>query len=80
MNDRIDELAEKAAEFANANEYAAVERRIWNNVFRNKFAELIIKECIERAKSVGDLRGATDDMIYGADMAAVQISKHFGVE
>ena len=45
-----------------------------------KFAELIVQKCIERAHSVGDLRGVNDDMIYGADTAAVQISKHFGVE
>lgn len=44
------------------------------------FAELIIRECIEQARSVGDLRGVNDDMIYGADYAGVQISKHFGVE
>ena len=45
-----------------------------------KLAELIVKECINQAHSVGDLRGANDDMIYGADTAAVKISKHFGVE
>ena len=45
MNDRIEELAEQAAEFANADEYAGIERRIWQNVFRNKFAELIVREC-----------------------------------
>ena len=45
-----------------------------------RFAELIVKECLAQARSVGDLRGATDDMIYGADIAALQITKHFGVE
>lgn len=45
-----------------------------------QFTELVIRECIKQAHSVGDLRGANDDMIYGADTAAVQISKHFGVE
>ena len=45
-----------------------------------RFAELIIRNCIEQAHSVGDLRGVNDDMIYGADYAAVQISKYFGVE
>ena len=39
----------------------------------------VVRECIEKAKSVGDLRGANDDVIYGADLAALQISKHFGV-
>jgi hypothetical protein len=48
--------------------------------FLKKFAELIVRECINQAHSVGDLRGANDDVIYGADTAAVKISKHFGVE
>ena len=45
-----------------------------------RVAELIVRECINQAHSVGDLRGTNDDMIYGADTAAVKISKHFGVE
>ena len=45
-----------------------------------QFAELIVRECINQAHSVGNLRGANDDMIYGADSAALQISKYFGVE
>ena len=45
MNDRIYELAEQAAEFTDANEFAAIERRIWDSIFRNKFAELIVREC-----------------------------------
>jgi len=45
-----------------------------------QFAELIVRECINQAHSVGNLRGANDDMVYGADSAALQISKYFGVE
>jgi hypothetical protein len=45
-----------------------------------KFAESIVRECINQAHSVGDLRGANDDMIYGADTAAARISKHFGIK
>jgi hypothetical protein len=47
---------------------------------QTKFAMLIIQECIEQAHSVADLRDANDDMIYGADIAAARIAKHFGVE
>ena len=46
----------------------------------DKFFELLVQECIEQAHSVAELRGVNDDMIYGADTAAVRISKHFGVE
>ena len=67
MNERIKELAEQVYGSQ------ATEQVI-------KFAELIVRECINQAHSVGNLRGANDDMIYGADTAAVKISKHFGVE
>ena len=66
MNERIQELAKEAG--------------IYLTEFEVKFAELIVWECINQAHSVGDLRGANDDMIYGADTAAMKISKHFGVE
>jgi hypothetical protein len=41
---------------------------------------LIIRECVNQAHGVADLRGANDDMIYGADTAAVRIHRFFGVE
>ena len=54
--------------------------RIEDTVFvPDKFAELIINECINQAHSVAELRGANDDMITGADRAAVQIGKRFGI-
>lgn len=46
----------------------------------NKFAELIVWDCIKQAHSVANLRGVNDQMIYGADSAAVLISKHFGIK
>ena len=78
MNQRIKELAEQAGIeewWDSGNECREVLQE-----HLEKLAELIVKECINQAHSVGDLRGANDDMIYGADTAAVKISKHFGVE
>ena len=75
MNRRIEELAEQCGFKPQPSIYDR------NQSFDiEKFAELIVRECINQAHSVGDLRGANDDMIYGADTAAVKISKHFGVE
>ncbi len=77
MNERIQELAEKAAEFANANEYAAVERRIWNNVFRNKFAELIVQECANVCEGVTK----EGEPLHLVSLGYSQnIKKHFGIE
>ncbi len=44
-----------------------------------KFAELIIRSCIDQAHAVSGLRGITEDMKYGADVSAVLIARHFGV-
>ena len=73
MNERIKELAVQAHAKDNTLHY-------YNPEFIEKFAELIIKECISQAHSVAELRGANEDMIYGADTAAGRIAKHFGVE
>lgn len=74
MNDRIRELAHLATDYY-SNGYVDCPE-----LNSHRFAQLIIQECIKQAKSVGDLRGANDDMVYGADLAALQIAKHFGVE
>ena len=75
MNERIRELALQAG--YQEDMFGAGH---WDMPECKKFAELIVRECVERAKSVGDLRGTNDDMIYGADVAAAQIIKHFGIE
>ena len=78
MNLQTETLAKQAAEYAI--EFATQDQALYIPKLMEKFAELIVRECINQAHSVGDLRGANDDMIYGADTAAVKISKHFGVE
>ena len=55
------------------------DRAKWESCIE-KFAELIVRECISQAHGVADLRGGNDDIIYGADLAAVRISKHFGIK
>jgi hypothetical protein len=51
---------------------------ITTNVYE-KFCELIVRECIHQAHNVALIHGANDDMIYGGDVAAGKIAKHFGV-
>jgi len=71
MNERIQKLIYKL------NDQVGLQ---WTNEDKLKFAELIVKECIDQAHGVANLRGTNDDMIYGADTAAVRIAKHFGVK
>ena len=80
MNERIRELLKQAEERYPRHLAVAVPEVVLRQDALEKFAQLIVRECINQAHSVGDLRGANDDMIYGADTAAVKISKHFGFE
>ena len=80
MNERIRELLNQAEERYPRHLAVAVPEVVLRQDALEKFAQLIVRECINQAHSVGDLRGANDDMIYGADTAAVKISKHFGFE
>jgi len=79
MNDRIYELAEQAAEFTDANEFAAIERRIWDSIFRNKFAELIVRECILTIQLKMPRDGSTPENIRSREHVQ-DIKQHFGVE
>ncbi len=73
MNERVKELAEQAFFETEYDDVQNLPETM------ERFAELIVQECIEQAHSVADLRGVNDDMIYGADIAAARIAKHFGV-
>ena len=81
MNEQIKLLAQQAKiTFTNYGSGDFLDEGDIDLLRLEEFVELIVRECINQAHSVGDLRGANDDMIYGADTAAVKISKHFGVE
>jgi hypothetical protein len=74
MNERIRELAEQATEYANEqNELHGVGYVI---TFKEKFAELIVKECAVIAKHhVMNISTYSD-----AKFVEEQIKQHFGVE
>ena len=66
MNERIRQLALRASDYETG----------WLD--RQKFAELIVKECAEIAKKVdGD---ESDDYQSGRTWAGIDVLKHFGVE
>jgi hypothetical protein len=91
MNERIRLLALQAGEYVNSVYTPPVRSNTpgkiwedghvnWHTQFNQKFAELIIRECVNQAHGVTDLRGVNDDMVYGADTAAVRIHRYFGVK
>jgi hypothetical protein len=68
MNERIKELAEHC-DFYVGNEHYDKPHEEQQRLFMEKFAELIIAECI-----------AAHEDDYGADIIGDVLKKHFGVE
>jgi len=86
MNERIQELAEQARQYAWVNEThwsAGPERE---RLFEQKFAELIVQECMKVVRdgrfSDTECEGNSHRVSYnnGRYGASSDIKKHFGVE
>lgn len=67
MNERIKELKQQAIDYAwsfrNEGDSASLD-----DIFQEKFAELIVRECASHLNWVGD------------DAAGIELLEHFGVE
>lgn len=73
MNERIQQLAEQAEEEAYA-EYAKKETGYtFQQLFLNKFVELIVKDCAEYVKNTNCFAYASQ-----ADLCAERMKQHFG--
>jgi len=78
MNKRINELFEQAAkEFSAEHKYATF---IVPNPLKEKFAELIVKECIDCAVWVGKTNPPQAEPPELVGILARRIQQHFGVE
>ena len=100
MNERIKELAEQAEEYAfdKLNKLQgpvemSISRRVFEQSFREKFAELLIQECLKHAEEVEDLfikleQGSHDShekklhaaSAHGAYRVMDKLRQTFGVE
>ena len=67
MNDRIKELSTQAANYANTYDDAGAD--IWFEMYNQKFAELIIRECTNIVLHYTDV-----------DEGVAVAKKHFGVK
>jgi len=79
MNERIRQLEDQASLYASRQTTDPDE---WEFIFRKKFAELIVKECVEIAdKSNQGSKSSNEgtEFYYNADIGD-KIKEHFGVE
>ena len=70
MNDRIRELWYQAVQPHTGDSWAE------QTAFKEKFAELIVRECLNQCYN----RGMNDELYAGQLKAATHIEEHFGVE
>ena len=85
MNERIRELAKEALDYAEKNQSSEVQQH-WFKLYNEKFAELIVRECIKQgdtlAKHYIDTHPEQEQVMLLASIAdySKEIKKHFGVE
>jgi hypothetical protein len=70
MNERIKELLKQASKLANTDDNKDFDRN-FDMIVAEKFAELIVRECIQAVKNVGG---------YNEEYHMNAIKKYFGVE
>jgi len=70
MNERIRELVEKSYIYDKQNDSSFFNKE--------KFAELIVRECMEVASP--NYMGTPEDSVYYVEQAIDRIAEHFGVE
>jgi len=76
MNERIKQLANEAWQYANDNSRDGDDTHGW--LYRDKFAELIVQECVAICEDTeGD---PSADSRWGRRCCALEIREHFGVE
>jgi hypothetical protein len=92
MNERIEKISEQARQYADSMYPSGLDIAKWGPAYQEKFAELIVKECIELCETAAYApRPALNPtpveqyaFIIGEGNMAVnlakQIRKHFGVE
>ena len=79
MNERIKLLAEQAKEHANHLDSIGVDASM-EDIFNQKFAELIVRECMDIAYNVGNISEPDDWALDILDEIEQRIQDRFGVE
>ena len=79
MNERIKHLAEQAKEHANHLDSIGVDASM-EDIFNQKFAELIVKECADIAHTVGNISEPDDWALDRCYEIEQRIQDRFGVE
>lgn len=81
MNERIQELAEHAKQFARDQMAHSKKPYLFStSVFEEKFAELIIQKCISQIALIGVSNFGNEDIMWTVETAIASIDTHFGIK
>ena len=80
MNERIKELVGRAEAYAYEHEEHWHDGPDWQELFNKKFAELIVRECIQVVDGMADPEEDSDRYVWALHNASEKIREHFGVE
>jgi hypothetical protein len=80
MNEKIEQLAKQAGMVMYPTGLGIQENTLWGDRNINKFAELIIKECIDCVGWVGKMNTNAVEPVHTANAISNRISKQFGVK
>lgn len=81
MNERIQALAEQAKQYAREQMAHPMDPNLFSAaVFQEKFAELIIQECLDCANWVGESNKNPVEPVHTAHAINKRIKQRFGVE
>jgi hypothetical protein len=81
MNERMRELSEQASKWVCENEPRAFDDTdLFYELMQAKFAELIVKECVQSIEKTIEINCDTDSEKMGCEFAITDLIEHFGVE
>ena len=83
MNKRIKLLDQQAVDYANnvCDANGIYKGKEYLTVVKEKFAELIVRECVAKCEVVANMATITNTSTKAtADSCAIMIKQHFGVE
>ena len=76
MNERIQELAEQAKQYANSMYPSGLDIPKWGPAYHEKFAQLIVKECLGKIENEA---AQYAEPVWAFELVN-DIKEHFGVE
>jgi len=84
MNEQLKQLAEQAEEYTRLKHNNAYWRLLDNMqedlTWREKFAELIVRDCISQIALIGISNFESDDISWTADIAIKNIKERFNIK